>query len=72
MMTLAKQGQGAMVLPESADEVALILRENFAPGMAPRLTRVRMPTGGRKTWTIPGSAGAEEVDEITGVMLTCG
>ncbi|GEM_PF-1391737 len=59
-----------MVLPESAEEVALILAENFAPGMSPRLVRVKMPTGGGLSWSIPASGGMEQASDITGVVLT--
>jgi len=75
-MSLAKsekqEGSGIalMVLPESAEEVALVLSENFAPGMSPRLTRVKMPTGGGLTWGIPASGGMEQASDITGVVLT--
>jgi len=54
------------------DELATIIRENMGESgrMTPfDLDRVKVPTGGGKTWVVPTLDGEQDVREISGVIV---
>ena len=59
------------VLTMKNEDLMLAIRENLgAAGLTPQeMDRVRVPSGGGRTWSVPSLTGDEEVQDLTGIIV---
>lgn len=69
---LAKVETSGYLALAGGGEVIEAMKANMPPGVGLResdLTRVKIPTGGSKKWTVPSISGDDVVDELTGILV---
>ena len=52
-----------------SEQLGIILAENFPPGITPTFDRVKIPTGGGQSFTVPTVEGEELVKYLEGVIV---